>query len=527
MHRVWDTNRDLRGKHVGSGLHCTIASRIELLDTDVVAGEKLGELAEDAWPIRSDHFDNIRQVVALQLFGAGSMMRHAQFAIAIQFGQRVLEFGNRIPGALGEYLDAELGAERRDTCLGHVAAAIGDAFADCGKRGVLRAGEYAYQQVIVVCARTRRTITGDLLTCLLHGFLGAVAAVGATVPAGYCPPIRLASEMARSPCGPCRVDGHRRPFHLTSPAVLHVHIPLSLKLTGSICALATPFRVSDDALDLDAFAGLIGFQIRSGTRGLVVAGSTGEGAALDSAEFTTLVELARREIVDRVPLLAGSGMQSTRKTIEQTRLAASAGADLALVVTPAYVRPTQEGLYRHFSEVAEKGGLPIMLYNVPSRTACDLLPETVARLCRHSGIIGIKEARNDEERMRELLALASESFVVFSGDDPTCARAILTGAAGVVSVAANIAPVAMQALCLSAAQRDVEGTQRLDQRLRDLYDMLAVEPNPIPLKWCLQRLGFGADHLRLPLLSLSAAYHARAERVLNESGLLESPHQAS
>ncbi len=256
----------------------------------------------------------------------------------------------------------------------------------------------------------------------------------------------------------------------------------------------------------------------------MVAGSTGEAAALDAAEFAALVEVARREIAGHIPLLAGSGMQSTRKTIEQTRLAASAGADLALVVTPAYVRPTQEGLYRHFSEVADKGGLPVMLYNVPSRTACDLLPETVDRLRSHSAIIGIKEARADGERMRDLLALGSESFAVFSGDDPTCARAILAGAAGVVSVAANVAPAAMQALCLSAARGDVQGTQRFDLRLRDLFDLLAVEPNPIPLKWCLQRLGFGLNHLRLPLLSLSAAYHAQAERVLNESGLLESPH---
>lgn len=302
-------------------------------------------------------------------------------------------------------------------------------------------------------------------------------------------------------------------------------IPVSLKLAGSICALATPFRASDDALDLDAFARLIEFQVRSGTRGLVVSGSTGEGAALEVAEFTTLVEIARRQIADRVRLLAGTGMQSTRKTIEQTRLAASAGAEFALVVTPAYVRPTQEGLYRHFSEVAEKGGLPVMLYNVPSRTACDLLPETVARLCRNPGIIGIKEARADEQRMRDLLALAGDSFVVFSGDDPTCARAILAGAAGVVSVAANIAPAAMQALCLSAGRGDVEATHQLDQRLQDLYDVLAVEPNPIPLKWCLQRLGFGSDHLRLPLVSLGAAYHARAERVLDETGLLELPHR--
>ncbi|HET9033438.1 MAG TPA: 4-hydroxy-tetrahydrodipicolinate synthase [Dokdonella sp.] len=294
-----------------------------------------------------------------------------------------------------------------------------------------------------------------------------------------------------------------------------------MNLSGSFCALATPFRATNDALDLEAFARLIEYQVDSATRGLVVAGSTGEAAALSPEEFVTLIETAVRCSAGRVPVIAGTGLQSTRKTIEHTRLAASAGAQAALVVAPAYVRPTQEGMYRHFSEVAEHGGLPVILYNVPSRTACDMLPDVVSRLQSRAGIIGIKEACPDESRMRDLLSIKRDSFAVLSGDDPTCARAILAGAAGVVSVTANIAPAAMQALCESAAGNDVEGTARHQSILHDLFELLAVEPNPIPLKWCLHRLGFGADRLRLPLLPMSASYHAQAERVLNESGLLE------
>lgn len=307
---------------------------------------------------------------------------------------------------------------------------------------------------------------------------------------------------------------------------MHVHALLPLNLSGSICAVATPFRAADDALDLDAFERLIEFQIGSGTRGLVVAGSTGEGAALDTGEFAELLRCAATCVAGRIPLIAGTGMQSTRKTVEQTRLAASIGADIALVVTPAYVRPTQEGMYRHFSEVADHGGLPVILYNVPSRSACDLLPETVARLTSNAGIVGIKEAYPDAARMADLIALGKGSFVVLSGDDPTCARAILSGADGVISVAANVAPAAMQALCLAAAAGDKENAARLDAELHALFELLAVEPNPIPLKWCLQQLGFGADHLRLPLLPMSAAYHAQGNRVLNESGLLESLRRA-
>lgn len=256
-----------------------------------------------------------------------------------------------------------------------------------------------------------------------------------------------------------------------------------------------------------------------GTRALVAAGSTGEAAALEDAEYVQLIEAAAERVRGRIPLLAGTGLSSTRRTIAQTRRAAAAGADMALVVAPAYVRPTQEGMYRHYSEVADHGGLPVMLYNVPARTACDLLPETVARLRRHGNIVGIKEAVAEPARMDALLDLRDEGFSVMSGDDPTAARALLAGASGVISVAANVAPKLFAAMCAACARRDEEGALALDRRLHRLYALLGVEPNPIPVKWCLSLLGFGGPGLRLPLLPLSAGHHSEAAAVLAELGL--------
>ncbi|MGA9334338.1 MAG: 4-hydroxy-tetrahydrodipicolinate synthase [Rudaea sp.] len=286
------------------------------------------------------------------------------------------------------------------------------------------------------------------------------------------------------------------------------------KLSGSICALATPFR--GEALDLDAFAALVEYQIESGTQALVVAGSTGEAHALDQAEFDRLLEFAVARVDARVPVLAGTGTANTRKTILATRRAQSLGADAALVVTPYYVRPTQEGMLRHFNEVAEHGGLPVVLYNVPSRTGCDLRPETTAKLAEHEAIVGIKEAVGEPQRVAALVALKAPGFCVLSGDDPTCAAAMLAGAEGIVSVAANVAPAAMRAVCDAALAGESAAAMENDARLADLYRLLGTEPNPIPLKWCLHRLGIGTPALRLPLLPLSPRYHAQAQKVLDE-----------
>jgi 4-hydroxy-tetrahydrodipicolinate synthase len=295
-----------------------------------------------------------------------------------------------------------------------------------------------------------------------------------------------------------------------------------MNLSGSICALATPFRAFDnDALDFDACARLIEHQLAGGTRAIVVAGSTGEAAALDEAEYIELLEFAVARVAGRIPVLAGTGLSATRRTIAQTKRAAAAGIDAALVVAPAYVRPTQEGLYRHFSEVADHGGLPVVLYNVPTRTACDLLPGTVQRLVGHGNIVGIKEAVADAPRMTELLQLAGTGFRVFSGDDSTAARALLAGADGVVSVAANVAPALFASLCGACSAGREADAMVLDQRLRPLYAFLGIEPNPIPVKWCLAALGIGEPGLRLPLLDLSPAHHAEGIQVLAELGLVQ------
>lgn len=291
-----------------------------------------------------------------------------------------------------------------------------------------------------------------------------------------------------------------------------------MRLTGSITALATPFT-TDGELDLDAWHRLIDAQLEAGTQALVVAGSTGEAAALFDAEFDALLRTAVERVAGRVPVLAGTGLSNTVKTIEQTRRAAVLGADAALVVTPPYVRPTQDGLVAHFRAVANDGALPIVLYNVPGRTGCDLLPDTVAALAGHPRIIAVKEARNEPERMAALLPLADAGFAVLSGDDPTACRALLAGADGVVSVASNIVPSAFRMLCDLARQGDAEAVG-LDARMQPVFAFLGVEPNPIPVKAVLQLRGIGHG-LRLPLLPLSAAHRDAAADIAATVDALE------
>ena len=284
-----------------------------------------------------------------------------------------------------------------------------------------------------------------------------------------------------------------------------------MRLSGSITALATPFTVAGE-LDLDAWRRLLQAQRRAGTQAVVVAGSTGEAAALFDAEYDALLRAAIEELGGYLPVIAGTGLSSTARTIEQTRRAAALGAEAALVVTPPYVRPTQAGLVAHFRAVADDGALPVVLYNVPGRTGCDMLPDTVAELAGHARIVGIKEARNDAERMQALLALRNDGFAVFSGDDPTAVRAMLAGADGIVSVVSNVVPAAFRKLCDLARAGDEAGAQALDARLHPLYDFLGIESNPIPLKALLARQGIGRG-LRLPLTELSPAHAGLAERM--------------
>lgn len=298
--------------------------------------------------------------------------------------------------------------------------------------------------------------------------------------------------------------------------------PDRLALAGSITALATPMQ-ADGTLDRNAWITAIDRQLNAGTQALVVAGSTGEAAALTHAEYLEWLHLAVEHVAGRVPVLAGTGQSATAATIARTREAAQAGADAALVVTPPYVRPTQAGLLAHFTAVADDGGLPVVMYNVPGRTGCDLLPDTVARLQDHPQIVAVKEAHAASGRIEALLACRRPGFAVLSGDDPTAAAAMLAGADGVISVASNIAPAAMRRLCDAARGGDARHVQQLDAQLQPLFDFLAVESNPIPLKALLAQAGLGAESgIRLPLLPLSAERRDQLPVLLARVQALES-----
>ena len=284
-----------------------------------------------------------------------------------------------------------------------------------------------------------------------------------------------------------------------------------MRLSGSITALATPFDAAGE-LDLDAWRALLAAQLDGGTQAIVVAGSTGEAAALHDPEYDTLLRTAVEQVAGRIPVLAGTGLSNTAKTIELTRRVAALGADAALVVAPPYVRPTQAGLVAHYRAIADDGALPVVLYNVPGRTGCDLLPETVAQLAGHPRIIGIKEAVAEPERMSALLAFQDSGFAVLSGDDPTACRAMLAGADGIVSVASNVLPATFRRLADLARAGRRDEARAWDARLAPVYGFMGIESNPIPVKAVLARQGIGHG-LRLPLTTLSAAHHDAAASV--------------
>ncbi|MFT4178501.1 MAG: 4-hydroxy-tetrahydrodipicolinate synthase [Thermomonas sp.] len=297
-----------------------------------------------------------------------------------------------------------------------------------------------------------------------------------------------------------------------------------MQLSGSITALATPFTAAGD-IDQAAWLRMLQAQLDAGTQGVVVAGSTGEAPALFDAEYESLLRDAVEFYAGRMPVIAGTGQSSTAKTILANRRAAALGADAALVVVPPYVRPTQAGLLAHFRAVADEGELPVVLYNVPARTGCDLAPETVGELSLHPNIVGIKEARAEEARMDALLPCRRDGFVVLSGDDPTAARAMLAGADGVISVASNVVPHSFRRLCDRARAGDVAGAQALDAALGQLYHFLGVEPNPIPVKALLALNGIGHG-LRLPLQPLSSTHAAEAQRLHADILQLEEQSRA-
>ena len=289
-----------------------------------------------------------------------------------------------------------------------------------------------------------------------------------------------------------------------------------LGFQGSICALITPF-LADDEIDFAALARLIEYQIAGGTDALVIAGSTGESVALETEELEELWSASVKIAAKRIKIIAGTGTASTKRSIALTKIAARADCDGVLVVTPAYSRPTQEGLFQHFQAIADASPLPVLLYNVPSRTAVDLLPETVARLCGHTKICGIKEALPEMPRISALLKLQNAHFSVLSGDDASAADAIALGARGLISVAANALPALIKALIHSALIGDQQAAMAQSQALIPLFDALGSEPNPIPIKWAMAHLGLCGPHIRLPLTRLSTPQHAALIHALQQT----------
>jgi len=290
--------------------------------------------------------------------------------------------------------------------------------------------------------------------------------------------------------------------------------------SGSLVAIVTPMR-ADGAVDYTAWTPLLDFHLRNGTNGIVVGGTTGESGTLFEAELLELAERACAFVKGRVPVIVGAGTSSTASTTQRVQALASLPIDGLLVVTPAYVRPTQEGLYRHFAAVAEVASTPVILYNVPARTAVDMLPATVARLAQLPRVRAIKEAVADMTRVRELVANCGDDFIVLSGDDPTAREAMLAGARGVISVTANVAPQAMADMIAAAARGDLATAQRIDAMLAPLHRDLFLEPNPIPAKWALLQMGLIERGIRLPLTELASEHHAELTEVLRMVGVLQ------
>jgi 4-hydroxy-tetrahydrodipicolinate synthase len=289
--------------------------------------------------------------------------------------------------------------------------------------------------------------------------------------------------------------------------------------SGSLVAIITPMH-ADGAIDLDAWARLLEFHQAQGTQGVVVGGTTGESATLTDAELRELTVRACTQLRGRLAVIAGAGTSSTALTVERVGWLSQLPIDGLLLVTPAYNRPSQEGLVQHFSAAAAAARKPVLLYNVPSRTAVDMHPGTVARLARVEGIVGVKEAVPELTRLRALREQCGPDFVLLSGDDASAREAILAGAQGVISVSANVAPLAMSQMVAAARAGDRAGAERLDAPLTGLHRELFVEANPIPVKWALTQMGLAPAGIRLPLTPLAPEYHARVRAAARSAGAL-------
>ncbi|MDD5403598.1 MAG: 4-hydroxy-tetrahydrodipicolinate synthase [Sulfuricella sp.] len=290
-------------------------------------------------------------------------------------------------------------------------------------------------------------------------------------------------------------------------------------IKGSLVAIVTPMR-DDGSLDLERLQALIDFHVGEGTDAIVVVGTTGESPTVNYDEHCQLIRAAVEQAAGRLPVIAGTGANSTSEAIELTRCAKEAGASACLLVTPYYNKPTQEGLYRHFKAVAEAVDIPQILYNVPGRTACDLSNDTVLRLAQIPNIIGIKDATGNLERGTDLILRAPADFALYSGDDASALAFMLLGGHGVISVTANVAPRKMHEMCAAAFRGDLTTARRINDSLFGLHQKLFVEANPIPVKWVAAQLGLIGNGIRLPLTPLSPAFHDTLKAAMHQAELI-------
>ena len=282
---------------------------------------------------------------------------------------------------------------------------------------------------------------------------------------------------------------------------------------GSMVALVTPML--DDNVDVERLRELVEFHIQAGTHGIVAAGTTGEAGTLTHNEKRLVIKTVIEQAHERIPVIAGTAANATKECIELTDHAMREGAHAALIMTPAYIKPTQEGLYQHYRHIAEAVAIPIILYNVPSRTACDLLPETVARLAHLSNIVGIKEATGQITRLKQILQDCQGQIDVYSGDDLTAAEWMLAGAKGVISVTANVAPKHMAKMCDAAIDGDKGACLAFNEQLMRLHQLMFIESNPIPAKWAVSRMGLMSNEIRMPLMRLSHEHHEVLEQAMS------------
>jgi 4-hydroxy-tetrahydrodipicolinate synthase len=289
-------------------------------------------------------------------------------------------------------------------------------------------------------------------------------------------------------------------------------------LQGSLVAIVTPMH-DDGSLDLEAFRQLLDWHVENGTDGIVVVGTTGESPTVDFDEHRLLIKTAVEHVNKRVPVIAGTGANSTREAIELAAFAKQSGADMSLTVVPYYNKPSQEGLYRHFRAIAESVDLPHILYNVPGRTVADLQNETTLRLSEIPNIVGIKDATGNLERGADLLKRRPADFAVFSGDDGTGLALMLLGSQGVISVTSNVAPQLMHDMCVAAFSGSLERARELNNRLMGLHKHLFCEANPIPVKWAVQQMGLMKGGIRLPLTPLAESFHSQVKDAMRQAGI--------